>query len=36
LVLSGLDDVGMAVADVADVVDAVQKLGAGLIVHVLT
>ncbi len=36
LVLASLDDVWVAVADVADVVDAVQELGSGLIVHILT
>jgi hypothetical protein len=35
LVLAGFDNVRMAVAHVADVVDAVQELGTRFIVHVL-
>ncbi len=36
LILAGFDNVRMAVAHVADVVDAVQELGSRFIVHVLT
>ena len=36
LLLTGFDDVGMAMADVTDVVNAIEELVAIFIVHVLT